>query len=142
MEHWECDGQSIYQFVASQEKLIERKLAPQFRGQPLSEGPLPFLFGANAERLKQRYFLHETTPPNQAREYIWLEAWPRFEQDAANFQRAQLILTKSNYLPYALQSFMPGSGHEEHEETKIVYQFSSIKVNDRLGWLKRDFVPP
>ena len=78
-EHWICDGATIYEYDPRAKKLYERKLPPEFQGKAIVDGPLPFLFGAKADGLKQRYWLRELPPQNDG-EY-WLEAFPKTKKD-------------------------------------------------------------
>jgi TIGR03009 family protein len=123
-EHWISDGQSIYGYDFVQKQLVQHKLPPELKGKAISNGPLPFLFGARAEMLKKRYWVRIVTPQN-AKGEVWLEAYPRFQADAANFQRAELILKTADMQPFALQLYLPGG------QQRTVYQFSNIKVNSR-----------
>ena len=52
----------------------EYPLPPELQGKAIVDGPLPFLFGAQAEQLKQRYYLNIITPPTSRGE-IWLDAF-------------------------------------------------------------------
>jgi len=128
-EHWVCDGKSVFEHNYAKKRLTEYKLPPELHGKAIEDGPLPFLFGANATKLKRRYFMRVITPQN-VKDQIWLEAHPRFQQDAANFRRAELILKAKDMSPFALQIFAPnGKNH-------TVYQFENIVRNDPLRILK------
>lgn len=70
-EHWVCNGTSIYEFRHSERQLRETKLPPEMRGRAISEGPLPFVFGAKADTLKKRYSMRIITPPSVT-DQIWL----------------------------------------------------------------------
>ncbi|NUQ63371.1 MAG: outer-membrane lipoprotein carrier protein LolA [Pirellulales bacterium] len=133
-EHWICDGKSIFEYKFGTKQLIEHKLPPELQGKAISDGPIPFLFGANAEKLKQRYYLRITTDPARAKEEVWLEAFPRFQQDAANFERADLILKIENMQPFAVRVYEPGG--RQHK----VYEFKNILVNQNnlFSFLKGD----
>lgn len=148
LEYWVCDGKSIFEFAAAKRQLIVRPIPPAMQGNAITEGPIPFIFGAKADKLKQRYFLRESTP-SWVKNGIMLEAYPRFQRDAANFQRAELILSDPDFLPYALQIYLPDG------KTRTVYQFDQRKANgffDKfyfrapstpLGWKKVvDAAPP
>jgi TIGR03009 family protein len=131
-EHWICDGQSIFGYDFVQQQLVEHKLPPELRGKAISNGPLPFLFGAQAQRLKQRYWIRIVTPRDRngqvlqhAQGEVWLEAYPRYQADAANFGRAELILKRNGMAPFALQLYLPGG------DQRTVYQFANIKINAR-----------
>lgn len=129
-EHWICDGQAVYEYNFGQKKVFEHKLPPELQGKAISNGPLPFLFGSTAETLKRRYFLRPVTPPEEHKTQIWLEAYPRYQQDAADFKKATIILTVDKLQPHALQLELPNGSSE------IVYRFYDIVVNDPLGFLK------
>jgi len=132
-EHWICDGMSIFEYNFQKKQLIQHKLPAELQGKAIADGPLPFLFGAKAENLKQRYFLRLVTP-QAVQGQVWLEAWPRFQHDAANFQRAELILTTNDMQPFAIQTHLPNG------KSRTVYQFTEIEVNtnDLLRFLKGD----
>jgi TIGR03009 family protein len=121
-EHWVCNGASIFKHDFQAQQLIEYRLPPEMRGQTLSEGPLPFLFGAEAGRLKERYFLRIVTPAN-VQGQVWLEAYPRFQTDAADFHHATLILTLDEMEPFALRIVMPDGKQWQ------AYRFLNPKVN-------------
>lgn len=126
LDHWVCNGKAIYEFAHAKKQLIERKIPPALQGKAIADGPIPFIFGAKADKLRQRYFLRDVTPSDWVKKGIWLEAWPRFQNDAANFEHAELILTQPDFLPFALQIYLPGG------KNRRVYQFDDRKKN---GWL-------
>ena len=43
--------------------------------------------------------------PTDAKGEYWLEAYPKFPQDQANFQRIEIILDEKDYLPKAMQVY-------------------------------------
>ena len=51
-EHWVCDGKSVFEYRHDQKQLVERPIPPQLQGKAIVDGPLPFLFGAEAAKLK------------------------------------------------------------------------------------------
>jgi TIGR03009 family protein len=136
-EHWVCDGQAIYQFRPKEKQLIETRLPPELQGKAISDGPLPFIFGAKAETLKKRYWLRITTPEEQAKTEIWLEAYPKFQQDAANFAKVDLILGRDKFLPVAMQIHTPGK-----PGVRTVYRFGEASVNDLLSKFNGEFASP
>ncbi len=130
-EHWISDGKSIFEFSHTKKQLIEHKLPPELQGKAIANTPLPFLFGAEAQRLKERYFLRIVTPAD-VKDQIWLEAYPRFQHDAANFHHAQFIIATQGMSPFALKLIQP------NETDYMVYQFYDIVVNDPLRLFKGD----
>jgi TIGR03009 family protein len=124
LDHWLCDGEAIFEFNSAKKQLIERRLAPELKGKAIADGPLPFVFGAKADQLKRRYWLRDVTPKEEIGKKIWLEAFPKFQQDAANFQSATIILNDSDCMPFALRLVMPGGASNSD------YHFASGKLND------------
>jgi TIGR03009 family protein len=134
-EHWVCNGESIYEFRHAERQLRETKLPPDMRGMAISEGPLPFVFGAKAATLKNRYWMRIITPPD-VRDQIWLEALPREQRDAANFSKVELILQR-DLMPFAIQIYKPGG------QDRDVYQFDQrTNLIDKGLDMIRDFAKP
>lgn len=133
-EHWVSDGKSIYEYkyTATPKQLIEHKLPPELQGKAIADSPLPFLFGADAKKLKERYFLRLLAPPPNVKDQICLEAYPRFQQDAANFHHAQLVIKTEGMTPFGLMLVQP------NEKDRTSYQFYDIVVNDPLRLFKGD----
>jgi TIGR03009 family protein len=135
-EHWVCNGESIYEFRHTEKQLRETKLPPEMRGKAISDGPLPFVFGAQADTLKKRYWMRIVTP-REAADQVWLEALPRFQADAANFSKVELILGARDLMPFAIQIHKPGG------QDRDVYQFDQrTNLIDKGLDLIRDFARP
>ncbi len=131
-ERWVCDGNAVFEFNFVTRKLTEYELPPELRGRAIANGPLPFLFGSTAESLRQRYYLRLITPSDRQNE-VWLQAYPKFREDAANFGHAELILTGRELTPFALQLYLPNG------KTRLSYVFQDIKVNATLtNFLQRN----
>ncbi|MBI3838677.1 MAG: hypothetical protein HY288_12185 [Planctomycetia bacterium] len=136
LDHWVCDGKSIFEFVPEKKQLIQRKLPPEMQGKAIVDGPLPFIFGAKADQLNQRYWMRDITPRQFIGKEIWLEAVPKRQQDAANFQTATIILTDPDFVPFGLQILLPDG------KNKTAYIFEDSKINDPLSIVRGDFLPP
>jgi TIGR03009 family protein len=126
MQKWIVDGKSVYQFDYHASKVIRRDLPPELRGAGIGDGPLPFFFGAKADRLVKRYFMRLLTPANLRDRQVWIEAYPRFQFDAANFRRATIILDAQTVMPMALEIYSP-TGNE-----RSVYKFSGTQIGRNL----------
>ncbi len=134
-ERWICDGKSVFEYDWLKRTLTEYPLPPELQGKAIVDGPLPFLFGAQAEQLKQRYYLKIITPPGAQGE-IWLDARPRYQRDAREFDRAILILEAKGMVPSALKIYYPG------RTISKVYKFDDVVVNDLLPqFFKGTFQP-
>jgi TIGR03009 family protein len=125
-EHWVCDGKAIYEYDHRNKQLKETPLPENLRGASIVDGPLPFLFGAEADKLLERYWIRS---PQSDANTIWLEAYPRWQTDAANYHHVEIILQRKTMQPAALQIHQP-DGKERH-----VYTFSSPTVNGKLDGL-------
>ncbi len=154
-EQWLCDGKSIYQFDYKQRLVTEYVMPLELQGKGIGDGPLPFVFGVEAEKLKQRYFMRIITPPD-VKDAVWLEAFPRYQQQAAEFSKVQVILqisgTTKALLPFAIQIYSPNG------KDRIVYQLQDPSINPYKpfggvfnnwttlsipgGWRKKTELPP
>jgi TIGR03009 family protein len=135
-EHWVCDGEAIYEYKFTDKKLLVHPIPKEMQGEAITDGPVPFIFGAKADKLKQRYFLRDATPKAEVGKHTWLEVFPRFQHDAANFQRAQVVLDDATFNIFALMIEMPGG------QERTNFSFTEIVINDSLGWIKGDFASP
>ena len=154
-EQWLCDGKSVFHWDYANSVVTEYIMPPEMQGKGIGDGPLPFVFGIEAQKLKQRYFMRIITPPNVQNE-VWLEAFPKWQQDAANYYKVEVILQvvgESHALfPYAIQIYAP------NKKDRIVYQLQSPEINPRgpfidifgsenwkpsipFGWTKRTELP-
>jgi TIGR03009 family protein len=138
-EHWICDGKAIYEFRHAAKELLERRLPPELQGKAISDGPLPFVFGVDPQKMKQRYWMKVVTPPDD-KTHIWLEAHPKLRQDAANFQLVEIILTNDDkMLPVGLQLYDPNG------KDRKAYSFidpGANRLTDRASDFVNVFVAP
>jgi len=134
LDHWVCDGKKIFEYNHVAKQLIERDLPAEMQGKAITDGPLPFIFGAKADQLMKRYWMRDVTPREYVGKEVWLEAWPKRQQDSANFHHATLILSDPAFKPTALQIYLPdGTNHTD-------YAFDKTSVNSPLALV--DFLPP
>ena len=132
-EKWVCDGAAILQMkVELGEKQYSRiEIPPSMRGENIIEGPLPFLFGVSGEVLKQRYAMQlggkHTWQPGTRGGVVHVVAYPRRPQDARNWQKADVLLDGTTFLPTAIQLF---HGRDQFAD-RTVYMFdqSTMKPN-------------
>jgi len=111
-EHWICDGKSLFQIDHEKQTATETPIPPEMQGQAITQGPLPFVFGAKKLELKARYYIRDVTPAND-KTNAWLEIVPKYMRDAQNFVKSEVILRKSDMFPTAVQLFPTTNG--EHE---------------------------
>lgn len=125
-EHWVCDGKAIYEYNHGKKQLVVTPLPPEMRGKSIVDGPLPFLFGADADKLNRRYWIRSKQGKADT---IWLEAYPRTQADAANYHHVDIMLQRKTMLPTALQVHMPNG------QSRAVYMFQNPTVNGTLNKL-------
>jgi len=133
-EKWVCNGKSIFEYKFNSRQVVEHQLPPEIQGKGITDGPLPFMFGARAEKLKSRYFVRIVTP-KQIKNQIWLETYPKFQRDAANYSRVDVILNTRNMQPSAIQV------HSPNEKNRTVYKLDDnpkINATDLFSFLKDD----
>jgi TIGR03009 family protein len=134
-EHWVCDGTSIYEYRSEQKQLVERPIPKELQGKSIVDGPLPFLFGAEAAKLKQRYWMRIEQQQNNSE--IWLQSMPKFQADAANYRQVNVILDRQQFLPKAMEVVLPdGSRHV------YIFDLAKVSVNGPLDRLKSLFERP
>ena len=134
-KQWICDGKSIFEYIFqvppnTPKRRIEHPLPPDLQGKAISDGPLPFVFGTDARKLKERYWMKITTP-SDVRGEIWLEAYPRLQKDTADFFKLDVILKTDGLLPDAIQMIDPNGKNRE------VYKFQNVVINRRSPGLRR-----
>jgi TIGR03009 family protein len=125
----------VYEYNHRDKQLVVTTIPEEMRGQSIVDGPLPFLFGADANKLMNRYWLRTK---QSAEAEIWLEAYPRWQADAANYDFVDVMLDRKTMQPKAIQVHLPG-GQQRH-----VYMFKEPKVNEsNLGtWFTGLFSAP
>ncbi len=140
-QRWLCDGESIFEWDYKAKQLKVRPLPEGMRGKAISDGPLPFIFGAKADELKRRYWMRDVTRAEHVGKQIWIDARPKFQVDAANFQRVTVILNEKTFMPQGLQIFPPGAVVAEGQpQAYTAYGFETPSVNNPLNIL--EFLAP
>jgi TIGR03009 family protein len=125
-EHWVCDGKAIFEYKHAKKQLVVQPLPEQMRGKSIVDGPLPFLFGAEAEKLKQRYWIKCRSSDAAT---ILLEAYPRRQADAANYHHVDVMLDRKSMHPTAIRVHMPNNRNQ------AVYIFSKPTINGKMDKL-------
>ena len=145
-EHWVCDGQSVYEFDAQRKLVVQQILPAHMQGKAIDQGPLPFMFRANADDIRRRYWVHAITPEKVQEKEIWLEAYPRTVEDAGNFLKVHIVMDRQRVLPKGLvifdRNYRPGKN-----TSRTVFKFNDREVNfntslDLLNIFQRNFYQP
>ena len=135
LEHWACDGKTLYRVDYQQRTVEEIPIPPELQGKGISLGPLPFVFGAKAADLKARYYIRITPPPPKAVNEYWLEIRPKYMRDAENYSEVEIILDANTLFPKAIK-IVGTNGTDED-----VYILSPKGGFDPLGAFRDDFRP-
>ncbi|MDO4628652.1 MAG: hypothetical protein Q4C70_05675 [Planctomycetia bacterium] len=126
-EKWLCDGMYVFEYKFAQKQIDQYTLPPEMRGKGITQGPLPFLFGASAVELKRRYYIRQTQPSAELARpgQVWLEAYPKKAEDASEFQRAEMIISFGNEVrPLAIKLFKANG-----EQHVYIFDLRAMKVN-------------
>ncbi len=132
-EKWICDGQSIFEYDYGVSRLYEIKLPPESQGEGLKNSPLPFVFGAKAVELLDRYWIRDITRPGVQDQY-WLEAWPKRLSDAQNYSKIEIILSRDPFLPMSIHMYA-ANYNEKTNPSKMVFEFEQREINGTLASL-------
>jgi len=122
-EQWICDGTQIFSINRADKQAEVFEIPEAARGENIMNGPLPFLFGMPPEMAKQRYNLTLLKSVEATPKSVQLKAVPRWQQDAANWQEAKIILDRKSFLPLHIQLKDPTGN------TITVYSFGNMIVN-------------
>lgn len=130
-EKFICTGTYIYQFLPEQKEIRYYELPKPKPGQVAEDNNLmSLLFGMKAEDAKRRY---ELKLDHEDKYYIYVDITPRSPADKADFQRARLVLNKSNYLPRQLW-------FEHANRSEVMWDIPNLQVGMALD--RRAFDPP
>lgn len=141
-DHWVCDGKHVYMHQFDRKQLIVTPIPPDMQGKAIVNGPLPFLFGAKADDLKQRYWFRvarELCDEKFTR--IGIHAKPKFQADLANFTDVYVILRNEPnelLMPMSMRLVNPDRSHADYR-----FNLREARVNARLDqWFSGMFMAP
>ena len=121
-EKFICTGTFIYQFMPEQKEIRYYEMPKPKPGQVAEDNLLSLLFGMKAEDAKRRY---ELKLAKEDTYYIYVDIAPRSAADKSDFQRARLVLNKSNYLPRQLW-------FEHANKSEVMWDIPNLNVGMRL----------
>ena len=123
------DGKASFQFDVATKQVRRIPIPPEMQGKTIADGPIPFIFGAKAEKMKSRYWIRVITPTEaqKAGEY-WLEAYPKSLQDKQEFSRVKVILDKQ-FLPKAVEIYATDYDEVRNRKSQT-YVFEQRKINE------------
>lgn len=135
-EHWVCDGKSVYEYRHRDKELRERPIPPQLQGQAIVDGPVPFLFGAEAAKLKERYWMR-IDRENQRPGEVKLIALPKYQAQAADFREVDVILDQNLLLPRFMNVKKPNNSRDMY-----IFDLKTASINSALDRFKDLFERP
>ena len=131
-EKWICDGEKIFEYDFQNKRLYELTLPPEAQGEGLKNSPLPFVFGAKANELKERFWIRDVTPQSLQGQQYWLECWPKQITDAQAYQKVEIILSREPFLPISIHMYSPNYDIKTNPQ-KMVFQFEERVINGTLA---------
>ena len=135
-EHWVSDGKNIYEYRANQKQLVVRPIPPALQGKAIQDGPLPFLFGADAAKLKARFRMRAEQQVNNPDE-ILVQALPTLPADAADYKQIDVLLDRKRMMPKAMQVHLPNGDRHMY-----MFQIENATVNGNLQRIMAFFTAP
>ncbi len=153
-EIWVCTGDKVIQIDVNSKSFDSIDIPPNQQGHSIADGPLPFLFGMTADKIKSRYDginlgnMHDPDGSIGAqnrqegkggwtRPQYHIVVKPKLRSDAENWQRAEVILDAEYCLPTAIRLLDPAGT----KETVFVFRLADMKANEKLPWLPSPFKP-
>lgn len=131
-DHWVCDGKSVYQYRPDLKQLVEHPIPPQFQGQAIADGPLPFLFGADREKLSKRYWMRiDQTHVRDPNQQIGIVAVPKYQQQAADFKQVEVILDRQRLLPLFMNVEKPNGSRDMY-----IFDLEKADINGLFNRMK------
>lgn len=129
-EYWVCNGNELMEFDRAKKECTIQVIPPEMRGQQIFNSPLPFVFNLKAQEIEQRYWLRQLPAP-EGKNVIVLEAWPKLQQDRAQYKFVTVVVTQDTFLPEALVLYAPNA-----TQTNMIrdhYEFSGAKRNSFIA---------
>jgi TIGR03009 family protein len=149
-EWWICDGECVHEYDRTEKKVTKHQLPANMRGAQVFNSPLPFVFGIDAEKIKQRYWMRPLPHPVgkdgvRNEEIIVLEAYPKFQSDAINYHHVSIFLDKKDFLPAAIEialtQWTPQTPHREVFEFKERVANANVLTKMTEVIFNRAFIP-
>lgn len=129
-EKFICTGTYIYAYAPEQKEIRYYELPKPQPGQVADDNLMSLLFGMKADEARRRY---ELKLSKEDANYIYVEIAPRADRDRSDFQRARLVLSKTNYLPRQLW-------FEHPDRSEVLWDIPNLQVGMAMN--RRAFDEP
>jgi hypothetical protein len=110
------------------------------QGKQIVDGPLPFLFGAEAAKLKERFWM-QPAPDLCRGNFIGIHAKPKRQVDAAEYSDVYVVLRNEQgkpLIPAGLRVVHPNKSWDQYE-----FNLAKAQVNPVIaGWFADLFKEP
>lgn len=133
-EHWVCNGEELLEFDYAKQECKIQQLPPNMRGQRIFDSPLPFVFNLDAQQIKQRYWVRQVQAPKPG--IMLIEAYPKRQEDRAQYKLVQIALSETTFLPEALLMYAPNFNIKTAPKWDH-YEFTDLKRNSVTQGLTR-----
>ncbi len=140
-EHWVCNGTQSIEMDRSKKECRIQDLPPEMQGKNIISSPLPFVFNLDAAQIQQRYWIRQVDAGSPG--IVLIEAWPKRQEDRAQYKLVQIALEANTFLPQALKMYAPNFDFKTAPKWDQ-YEFSDVKRNSigaALGVFMNNFVP-
>ncbi|MCO6045014.1 hypothetical protein NG895_13980 [Aeoliella sp. ICT_H6.2] len=139
-EHWVCSGEKIFQFRRHDKELVVTPVPKEMQGKEIVNGPLPFMFGAEAEKLKKRFWMEPDMTTTRG-SYVGIHAKPKFQADAAEYSDIYVVLQNvagKPLMPVGIRVVHPNRSWDEY-----VFDLNEAQVNPVIAaWFSNLFQEP
>lgn len=131
-EHWVCNGKNVYQYRrhTNPKRLVVTPIPAGMQGKEIVNGPLPFLFGAEADKLKERFWMRGVDELSK-NGFIGIHAKPKRQVDAAEYSDVWVVLRNEPgkpLMPAGLRVVHPNKSWDEYR-----FDLKNAQVNSRLA---------
>ena len=125
-EHWVCNGTEVIDFDHGKQECTIRELPPELQGTQIFESPLPFVFNLDAKKIRERYWVRQLAAPKAG--VLLIEAWPKRQEDRAQYRLVQVVIAEQTFLPEALLVYAPNFDPQTAPSWDH-YEFENVERN-------------
>ncbi|MGI6400724.1 MAG: hypothetical protein ACOX0A_01190 [Thermoguttaceae bacterium] len=105
----------------------------------MDNGQFPLFFVANANVLKNRFYMRIVTPASKQKTQVWIEAFPRYARDAQQFRSITVILGLKDLQPtYMRRVAVNGKSKTDLTFEKVQVNKGQWKIEGAVdkGWTR------
>lgn len=125
-----CTGNYLYQVLFEAKEIRAFEMPKPKQGQVSEDSFMSLLFGMKAEEALRRYDIRLV---KEDQWYIYMDIYPRFPADKADFQRARIVFNRASFMPRQLWFEQPNGSEVTWDIPKLE---SNIKIE------RSEFDPP